>query len=121
MGLILVIEDDAANQEIVARFLGREGHFVLQAMNGVAGVRAAQERIPDLILMDLGLPEMDGWEAIRWIKSSPETAHIPIIALTAHSFTEDVLKAKEAGCDAYETKPVAYKSLMGKIRGLLKK
>ena len=120
MALILVVEDDAANQEIVARFLRREGHLVLQAMDGIAGVRAAQKQIPDLVVMDLGLPELDGWEAIRRIRSSPETSHIPIIALTAHSLFEDVKKAKEAGCDAYEVKPVDYKRLMARIRTLVK-
>ena len=84
MALILVVEDDAANQELVTRFLRREGHTVLHALDGRAGVTAARETKPDLIVMDLGLPELDGWEAAARIKSSAETAHIPIIALTAH-------------------------------------
>ena len=84
MALILVVEDDPANQELVSPFLRREGHAVLQAMDGAAGVRTARERNPDLIFMDLGLPIMDGWEATRRIRANPETAHIPIIALTAH-------------------------------------
>jgi CheY-like chemotaxis protein len=115
MALILVVEDDPANQELVSPFLRREGHRVLQAMDGAAGVRTARERNPDLIFMDLGLPIMDGWEAIRRIRANPETAHIPIVALTSHTGSEDVLKALEAGVDAYETKPVVYQRLMKKI------
>lgn len=115
MALILVVEDDPANQELVSPFLRREGHLVLQAMDGAAGVRTATERNPDLIFMDLDLPGMDGWEATRRIRANPETAHIPIIALTAHMRSEDVRKALEAGIDAYETKPVVYQRLMKKI------
>lgn len=120
MALILVVEDDPANQELVSPFLRREGHAVLQAMDGAAGVRTATERNPDLIFMDLGLPIMDGWEATRRIRANPETAHIPIIALTAHMQSEDVLKALEAGVDAYETKPVVYQRLMKKIAAFVK-
>jgi CheY-like chemotaxis protein len=88
---------------------------VLLAADGNAGVSAAQKYRPDLILMDLGLPGMDGWEAARQIKSGPGTAHIPIIALTAHTFADDVRKAVGVGIDAYETKPVVYQRLMNKI------
>jgi len=116
----LVVEDNATNQEIVSRFLRREGHLVLQAMDGVAGVKSAQKQIPDLILMDLGLPEMDGWEAIRRIRSNSATAHIPVIALTAHSSLDEVKQAQEAGCDAFEVKPVDYKRLMKKIRAFVR-
>ena len=115
MALILVVEDDPANQELVTRFLRREGHSVLQAPDGMTGVRLARERLPDLILMDLGLPELDGWEAARRIRSNPRTSHIPIIALTAHTLSEEVKKALEAGIDAYEAKPVVYQRLMKKI------
>ena len=115
MALILVIEDDESNQELVTRFLRRSGHQVILAEDGLTGVRAALEHIPDLILMDLGLPGLDGWEAAGRIKAAPETAHIPIIALTAHMFSEDVSKAIRAGIDAYETKPVVYQRLMRKI------
>ena len=115
MAVILVVEDDEANQELVTRFLRRRGHQVFLAADGAAGVQAATEYVPDLIVMDLGLPGMDGWEATRRIKSNPETAHIPVIALTAHSLSEDVFKAREVGCDAYETKPVVYKRLLKKI------
>ena len=120
MALILVVEDDPANQELVSPFLRREGHMVLQAMDGAAGVRTAVERNPDLIFMDLDLPGMDGWEATRRIRANPETAHIPIVALTAHMRSEDVLKALEAGIDGYETKPVVYQRLMKKIATFVK-
>jgi two-component system cell cycle response regulator DivK len=120
MALILVVEDDEANQELVIRFLKRAGHRVLLAMDGSSGVRSALEHTPDLILMDLGLPGMDGWEAAQLIKSSARTSHIPIIALTAHAISEDVERAKAAGCDAYETKPVVYQRLMKKIESLVK-
>lgn len=115
MALILVIEDDAANQELVTRFLRREGHRVLNATDGLSGVKLAHERSPDLILMDLGLPELDGWEATKRIRAQPETAHIPIIALTAHALSEDVDRAVRVAIDAYETKPVVYVRLMRKI------
>lgn len=119
MALILVVEDDAANRELVTRFLRRDGHLVLQAMDGMAAVRAAQEHNPNLIVMDLGLPGLDGWEASRQIKASPETSHIPIIALTAHTLSEDVYKAREVGCDAFDTKSVVYQRLMKKIEAFL--
>ncbi len=119
MAVILVVEDDEANQELVTRFLKRAGHRVLVAMDGMAGVTAALEHVPDLILMDLGLPGLDGWDAAKRIKSSPRTAHIPIIALTARALTEDVFKAREVGCDAYETKPVVYQRLMKKIEAFV--
>ena len=115
MALILVVEDDESNQELVTRFLRRSGHQVLLAGDGFAGVSSAQQYIPDLILMDLGLPGLGGCEAAQQIKSAPETAHIPIIALTAHTISDDVHKAIAAGIDAYETKPVVYQRLMKKI------
>jgi len=117
MALILVVEDDEANQELVTRFLRRSGHQVLLAADGEAGVSAAQQHVPDLILMDLGLPKLGGCEASKLIKANPATAHIPIIALTAHTISDDVRKAIEAGIDAYETKPVVYQRLMKKIQG----
>jgi len=115
MAVILVVEDDEANQELVLRFLRRSGYQVLLAADGNAGIHAARQHVPDLILMDLGLPGLDGWEAAQRIKSAPETAHIPIIALTAHTISDDVRKAVEVGIDAYETKPVVYQRLMKKI------
>ncbi|SRR5260221_8688029 len=120
MAKVLVIEDDEANQELVTRFLLREGHTVLHAMDGLKGVALAKSEVPDLILMDLNLPQLDGWEASRRIKSDPGTAHIPIIVLTAHALRSDVTKALEAGCDDYETKPLIYPRLMRKIRTFVK-
>jgi CheY-like chemotaxis protein len=119
MSLILVVEDEPVNQALVTRFLKNEGYDVLLAKDGLEGVKAARERIPDLIVMDLGLPVLNGWDAARRIRLSPKTAHIPIIALTGSTLAENVLKAKQAGCDAYETKPVVHKRLMAKIRQLL--
>jgi CheY-like chemotaxis protein len=119
MALILVVEDDEANLELVTRFLRRRGHVVLQAVDGAAGVAAAQVHIPDLIVMDLGLPKMDGWEAARQIRVGRKTARVRLVALTARTFPEDVRKAQAAGFDAYETKPVAYQRLMQKIEALL--
>jgi CheY-like chemotaxis protein len=120
MATILVVEDDPENKDLVTRFLKREGHSVLHAEDGEAGVSVARAYMPALIVMDLGLPGMDGWEAARRIRANPDTAHIPIVALTAATQSESVLKAAEAGIDAYETKPVAYKRLMRKIEGLVK-
>jgi CheY-like chemotaxis protein len=120
MARILVVEDDADNQELITRFLKRSGHEVLMAADGLAGVMAAREHVPDLILMDLGLPVLDGWEASRRIRSNPGTAHIPIIALTAHALTDEVNKALALGVDDYELKPVVYQKLMVKIAKFLK-
>lgn len=115
MALILVVEDDADNQELVTRFLRRQGHRVVHATDGLSGVKAAEECVPDLILMDLGLPGIDGWEAAQRIRANPETTGIPIIALTAHALSEDVNRAVDVQIDAYETKPVVYQRLMNKI------
>jgi two-component system, cell cycle response regulator DivK len=119
MARILVVEDDEANQELITRFLRREGYQVIQAADGLTGVALAQGQLPDLILMDLSLPELDGWEATRQIRANPVTAAIPIIALTAHAFAEEVKDAIKAGCNLYETKPLAYHRLIKKIRTLL--
>jgi CheY-like chemotaxis protein len=113
---VLVVEDDLSNREILTRFLRREGFEVILAGDGKSGLRAVSESRPDIVLMDLSLPELDGWEATRRLKSDPETASIPVIALTAHASTADVSQALNAGCDHYETKPVAYARLMKKIR-----
>jgi two-component system, cell cycle response regulator DivK len=121
MARILVVEDDADNQELVTRFLRRGGHHVISAPDGFIGVQKAKEHIPNLIVMDLGLPGMDGWEASRRIRQDPETAHIPIIALTAHAFSNEVTKAVEAGIDSYELKPLVYQRLMRKIEQALRK
>ena len=119
MARILVVEDNEANQELITRFLRREGYGVIQATDGKSGVALAEGQLPDLILMDLSLPELDGWEATRQIRANPVTAAIPIIALTAHAFAEEVQQALDAGCNQYETKPLAYRRLMKKVRDLL--
>jgi two-component system cell cycle response regulator DivK len=117
---ILVVEDDADNQELVTRFLKRHGHDVLLATDGLGGLKAAQEHLPGLILMDLGLPVLDGWEASRRIRADARTRHIPIIALTAHALSDDVTKAIDLGIDDYELKPVVYEQLMKKIAKFVK-
>jgi two-component system cell cycle response regulator DivK len=119
MKRILVIEDDETNLELVSRFLKREGYKVISATDGLKGVEMAKSELPNLILMDLDLPELDGWEATRRIKANPLTSHIPIIVLTAHALSAEVIKAREAGCDEYETKPLVYRRLVQKIRALL--
>jgi two-component system response regulator len=119
MAVILIVEDELVSRTLVTKILRQEGYLVLFAKDGMAGVKAARERNPDLIVMDLGLPGMDGWEAARRIRLYPKTAHIPIVALTGSTLAENVLKAKQAGCDAYETKPVVYERLIAKIRHLL--
>jgi CheY-like chemotaxis protein len=120
MARILVVEDNEANQELVSRFLRRDGHQVIQATDGMTGVALARSQLPDLILMDLSLPELDGWEATRQIRANPATATIPILAVTAHAFAEEVKQALEAGVNDYETKPLVYGRLIKKIRTLLK-
>ena len=119
MAVILVVEDDEANGELVTRFLKRGHHTVINARDGVEGVAVALAHSPDLILMDLSLPRLDGWEATRRIRANPVTAKVPIIALTAHAHSEEVKRAMLAGCDQYETKPVLYARLMEKINELL--
>lgn len=120
MALILVVEDDADNQELITRFLERAGHVVLHSPDGLAGVMAAHKHVPDLIVMDLGLPELDGWQAAQRIKADSKTAHIPIIALNAHALSEDVTTARASGIDEYELNPVVYQRLMEKIAELIK-
>ena len=119
MTRVLVVEDDEDNHELITRFLQRDGYQVLHAEDGQTGVETALAEVPDLILMDLSLPIMDGWEAVRRIKQNPGTAHIPIVALTAHALTEDVMRAMQAGCNHYETKPVMYPRLMKKLRSFV--
>ena len=116
---ILYVEDNDDNIYVVKNRLGRVGHTVLVATDGEQGVAMAAAERPDLILMDLRLPVIDGWEATRRIKAQAETRHIPIIALSAHAMTGDREKALEAGCDDYDTKPVDFARLRGKIDALL--
>jgi CheY-like chemotaxis protein len=118
MSRILVIEDTENNRIIISRRLKSKGHEVHLCEDAEHGIPAAKERQPDLILMDIGLPGMDGWDAARALKADPATQHIPIIALTAHAMTGDRKKALEANCNDYETKPIDFNSLFAKIDAL---
>jgi CheY-like chemotaxis protein len=109
------------NRDMLARRLQKRGFDMLLAEDGVAGVDLAQKQKPDLILMDMSLPKLDGWGASRQLKADPQTAAIPIIALTAHAMAEDREKALAAGCDEFETKPVDLASLLAKMETLLGK
>jgi CheY-like chemotaxis protein len=116
---ILLIEDNEMNRDMLSRRLERKDFEVVIAIDGQAGVNMATSDAPDLILMDLSLPVLDGWEATRTIKADPATSSIPIIALTAHAMSSDEQKAREAGCNDYDTKPVNFQRLLGKIEALL--
>ena len=118
---ILYVEDNDDNIYVVKNRFTRAGFTVLVATDGEQGVAMAAAERPDLILMDLRLPVLDGWEATRRIKAQPETQHIPIIALTAHAMSGDREKALAAGCDDFDTKPVEMPRLLEKIRALLRK
>ena len=119
MPKILIVEDNQENRDALSRRLERRGYSVILATDGRAGVTMAQEEQPDLILMDLNLPDVDGWEATRMIKASAQTAAIPIIALTAHAIAGDEQRALKAGCNDYHSKPVEFPRLLGQIEGLL--
>ena len=116
---ILVVEDNEMNRDMLSRRLRRKGFEVILAVDGAEGVAKAQSESPDLILMDMSLPVMDGWEATRQIKASDASASIPIIALTAHAMAGDREKAMRAGCDDYDTKPVQLTRLLSKIESAL--
>jgi two-component system, cell cycle response regulator DivK len=119
MPRLLLVEDNEENRDGLSRHLRRKGFEVLLAVDGRQGVEAARAGAPDLILMDMSLPVLDGWEATRQLKAAPETRHIPVIALTAHAMAGDREKALQAGCDEYDTKPVEITRLLGKIQALL--
>ena len=119
MARILLVEDNELNQDMLGRRLTRKGHEVVLAVDGEQGVRMALEAAPDLILMDIGLPVMDGWEAIRQIRARETAQRVPVIALTAHALTSDRETSLAVGCDDYDTKPVDFVRLMGKIDALL--
>ena len=121
MAKILLVEDNEMNRDMLSRRLERKGFAVAIAVDGSEGVRKADTESPDLILMDMSLPVLDGWEATRRIKSTPQTSHIPIIALTAHAMAGDREKALEAGCDDYDVKPIELPRLLEKIQTLLDK
>ena len=116
---ILYVEDNDDNIYVLKNRLTRAGYSVLVATDGAQGVAAAISEQPDLILMDMSLPVLDGWEATRRVKAAPETRHIPVIALTAHAMAGDREKALAAGCDDFDTKPVELPRLLGKIGALL--
>jgi two-component system cell cycle response regulator DivK len=115
MPKILLIEDNEMNRDMLSRRLIRRGYEVVLATNGQEGLALARSGCPDLILMDLNLPTLDGWETTRRIKSSASTAAIPIMALTAHAMAGDKEQALAAGCDDYETKPIEFERLLEKI------
>ncbi len=119
MPKILLVEDNEMNRDMLSRRLERKGIQVLIAVDGEQGVTMAQTETPDLILMDMSLPILDGWSATRRLKTIPLTQQIPIIALTAHAMSGDRDKCLEAGCDDYDTKPVEFARLMDKIQALL--
>jgi CheY-like chemotaxis protein len=119
MPKILLVEDNEMNRDMLSRRLARRGYEVVLAIDGASGVEMAQRHSPNLVLMDMSLPVLDGWEATRRLKADPATRHIPVIALTAHAMSSDHDKAIEAGCDDYDTKPVELPRLLSKIEALL--
>ncbi len=120
MAKILLVEDDEMNRDMLSRRLIKRGYDVVIAMDGREGVELARSEAPDLILMDMSLPVMDGWTATRTLKGNEATSHLPVIALTAHAMSGDETKAREAGADEFDTKPVELKRLLSKMEGLLK-
>lgn len=119
MAKILIVEDNEMNRDMLSRRLERRGYHILVAVDGIQGMGMAQKQLPDLIIMDMSLPLLDGWQVTRQIKALPQTQHIPIIALTAHAMAGDREKCLAAGCDDYDTKPVEFRRLMAKIEVLL--
>ena len=119
MPKILLVEDNEMNRDMLSRRLQRKGYEVVLAVDGPSGVEMARTHAPDLILMDMSLPVLDGWEVTRRLKADAATQHIPVIALTAHAMASDREKALEAGCDDYDTKPIELPRLLGKIEALL--
>jgi two-component system, cell cycle response regulator DivK len=119
MARILLVEDNEMNRDMLSRRLQRKGHEVLMAADGMQGILMAESHAPDLILLDMSLPVIDGWEAARRLKASPATSQVPVIALTAHAMSGDREKALAAGCDDYDTKPVDFPQLLVKIQAML--
>jgi len=119
MKKLLLVEDNEMNRDMLSRRLERRGFQVLIATDGEQGIAAAREHRPDLILMDMSLPVLDGWESTRQLKADPSTQCIPVLALTAHAMAGERDKALAAGCNDYDTKPVDFARLLGKIEGLL--
>lgn len=121
MTKILLVEDNEMNRDMLARRLGRRGYDVVLAGDGQEAIVQANAESPDIILMDLSLPVMDGWEATRRLKEATSTSAIPVLALTAHAIVSDIQSAIDAGCDDCDTKPVDLQRLLGKIEALLAK
>jgi len=121
MPKILLVEDNEMNRDMLYRRLVRCGYTVIVATDGMDGVTVAEAELPDLIVMDMSLPILDGWEATRRLKQIPETSNIPIIGCSAHAMVGDRERGIEAGCDDYDTKPIEFARLLGKIEKLLKK
>lgn len=121
MPRILLVEDNELNRDMLSRRLQRKGYQVEMAVDGAQGIAMALAGGYDIILMDMSLPEIDGWEASRQVREAPETKRVPIIALTAHAMAGDREKAMAAGCDDYDTKPVEFERLLGKIEALLRR
>jgi CheY-like chemotaxis protein len=119
MAKILLVEDNEMNRDMLSRRLARKGFEIVMALDGAQGVAMAQSESPDLILMDMSLPVMSGWDATRNLKANPETKAIPVIALTAHAMAADRDQAMQAGCDDYDTKPIELTRLLEKIESLL--
>jgi CheY-like chemotaxis protein len=119
MSRILLVEDNEMNRDMLSRRLERKGYQVVLAVDGETGVELAGTTAPDLVLMDMSLPVLDGWEATRRLKSGAATRHLPVIALTAHAMSGDRARALEAGCDDYDTKPIELPRLLAKIEALL--
>ena len=119
MHKILLVEDNEMNRDMLSRRLECKGYEVILAADGPTGVAMAKDGLPDLILMDMSLPVLDGWEATKLLKNDSGTDDIPVIALTAHAMAGDRAKAIEAGCDDYDTKPIDFLRLLGKIEALL--
>ena len=121
MPCILIVEDNEMSRDMLLRRLQRRGYRVLVALDGAQAMHVARHELPDLILMDMSLPVMDGWQVTQQLKDEATTAHIPVIALTAHAMAGDREKALDIGCDEYESKPLDFGSLLGKINALLQR
>lgn len=119
MPKVLIVEDNEMNRDMLSRRLKRAGYEVILAIDGREAISMARSEMPKLILMDLSLPNLDGWEATRRLKADRATKQIPVVALTAHALVDDRKKAFAAGCDDYDTKPVEFKRLLGKIENML--
>jgi CheY-like chemotaxis protein len=119
MAKILLVEDNEMNRDMLSRRLERKGFSVSMAIDGAEGLDKARSETPDLILMDMSLPVIDGWEVTRRLKADEATRRIPVIALTAHAMASDEQKAREAGCDDFDTKPIELPRLLDKIQALL--